>query len=247
MSYDPNHAGMKLENTDSLGRAIATSHSLSRLVLTNSRIDDDMIRLLLAGLDDTSLRTLSHLDVSHNKITTVGIRLLGTRLLEDEESSALTGLIAADNRIRSEGGRALGRLLRTNRTLVTLDLRLNRLEDEGGRMLIEGTRENGTLTTLRLSSNSLASESALALSAVFEAGMTGLQVVDFSCNLLLVEDVERISQSLPMNRSLVCLDLRMNSSGVEGEDDTASAVTDSTAQERIDSLLRRNELRLREN
>lgn len=52
--------------------------------------------------------------------------------------------------IHAEGGRYIGRALRSNRSLVNLNLRLNRLTDEGGRMLIEGLHDNPTLVCLNL-------------------------------------------------------------------------------------------------
>lgn len=52
--------------------------------------------------------------------------------------------------IHAEGGRYIGRALRSNSSLVSLNLRLNRLTDEGGRMLLEGLQDNPTLTCLNL-------------------------------------------------------------------------------------------------
>lgn len=52
--------------------------------------------------------------------------------------------------IHAEGGRYIGRALRGNTSLVTLNLRLNRLTDEGGRMLVEGLHDNPTLACLNL-------------------------------------------------------------------------------------------------
>ena len=40
--------------------------------------------------------------------------------------------------IHAEGGRYLARGLRTNDSIVDLNLRLNRLTDLGGRMLVDG-------------------------------------------------------------------------------------------------------------
>lgn len=52
--------------------------------------------------------------------------------------------------IHAEGGRYIGRALRSNASLVSLNLRLNRLTDQGGRMLIEGLHDNPTLACLNL-------------------------------------------------------------------------------------------------
>lgn len=52
--------------------------------------------------------------------------------------------------IHAEGGRYLGRALRANTSLVSLNVRLNRLTDDGGRMLVDSLHENPTLNCLNL-------------------------------------------------------------------------------------------------
>ena len=64
--------------------------------------------------------------------------------------------------IHAEGGRYLGRALRSNDYLFSLNLRLNRLMCEGGRTLLEGLRDNASVTRLNLSGNRLGSESVSA-------------------------------------------------------------------------------------
>ena len=65
--------------------------------------------------------------------------------------------------IHTEGGRALGRALRTNTALCCLNLRLNRLGDEGGRAIIDSVRQHPRLERLDLSHNGLAALSTRAL------------------------------------------------------------------------------------
>lgn len=87
-------------------------------------------------------------DLSHNKITNHGARMLAKLL---GTKSVLMTLNLADNQIHSEGGRYLGRALRHNESLCDLNLRLNRLGDDGGAMVLQGVRSNSTLDTLNLS------------------------------------------------------------------------------------------------
>lgn len=65
--------------------------------------------------------------------------------------------------IHTEGGRALGRALRTNTALCSLGLRLNRLGDEGGRAVVDALRHHPRLERLDLGCNGLAAFSAKAL------------------------------------------------------------------------------------
>ncbi|CAM9783753.1 unnamed protein product, partial [Choristocarpus tenellus] len=148
MKYERMLFGMKISDASCLAKTIQQSTHLTSLVLQSNLIDDDLMRMLMTGLIRND--TITFLDVSHNKITNHGARLLSKLL---GERSVLVSLNMADNQastVHAEGGRYLGRALRTNKSLVDLNLRLNRLTDEGGRMLMEGMRENTTLTRLNL-------------------------------------------------------------------------------------------------
>ncbi|CAN0296953.1 unnamed protein product, partial [Hapterophycus canaliculatus] len=90
--------------------------------------------------------------------------------------------------IHAEGGRYIGRALRSNTSLVSLNLRLNRLTDEGGRMLIEGLHDNPTLACLNLSANSIAREACSSLSVVLRKPGRKLATLDLSCNELQVSE-----------------------------------------------------------
>jgi len=78
---------------------------------------------------------ITSLDLSHNKVSNAGARLLAKLL---GHHSVLTSLNLCDNSVRADGGRCLARGLRGNDALVELNLRLNRLGDDGGSMLLRG-------------------------------------------------------------------------------------------------------------
>lgn len=65
--------------------------------------------------------------------------------------------------IHTEGGRALGRALRSNTALCCLNLRLNCIGDEGGRAVVDAVRHHPRLERLDLGHNGLAALSAKAL------------------------------------------------------------------------------------
>eukprot|EP00903_Cladosiphon_okamuranus_P010296 g9745.t2 len=146
MKYERMLFGMKISDANCLAKAIQATETLASLVLQGNLIDDDLMRMLMTGLIRNS--TITYLDVSHNKITNHGTRLLSKLL---GENSVLSSLNLADNQqIHAEGGRYIGRALRSNTSLVSLNLRLNRLTDEGSRMLLEGLHDNPTLACLNL-------------------------------------------------------------------------------------------------
>mmetsp|Transcript_33172 Transcript_33172/g.48694 ORF Transcript_33172/g.48694 Transcript_33172/m.48694 type:complete len:295 (+) Transcript_33172:163-1047(+) len=254
MTYDRNKIGMKLSDTDSLRKTIASSSTLSSLIITNSQINDDAIRLLVNGLSTSDISTLIHIDVSHNQITTNGVRLLTKKFLDTEEdinssntTPVLSSLDVSDNRIHAEGGRAIGRILRHNTTLLSLNLRLNRLEDEGGRMIMEGLRENGTLRHLNLSSNALGSQFASALASVLEYGTCQLSSIDLSSNCLCEEDLSIVGMAMKENHTLVCLDVRMNGDLSSVAGNSSAPDIKANLQKEIDDILHRNELALMRN
>jgi Ran GTPase-activating protein (RanGAP) involved in mRNA processing and transport len=79
--------------------------------------------MLMSGLIKN--HTITALDLSHNKITNHGTRLLSKLL---GENSVLTSLNLSDNHIHADGGRYLARGLRENDSLQLLNLRLYQLQ-----------------------------------------------------------------------------------------------------------------------
>ena len=230
MEYDRRLFGMKISDASCVAKAIKDSMNLTSVVLCGNLMDDDLLRMLMTGLYKSS--TITHLDVSHNKITNHGVRLLAKLL---GSKSVLTSLSVADNQIHAEGGRYLGRALRSNDSLSDLNIRLNRLTDEGGRMLLEGLRDNQSITKLNIGSNSLGTESMTALSVVLREPASELLVLDMSSNHLSDDDIDVLYSTIQRKSKLISLDLRMNSTSQENE-----------TLERIADLLHTNELAFRE-
>lgn len=205
MEYVRMMFGMKISDANYLAKCITCAMNLTTVVLTSNLIDDDLMRMLMTGLIKND--SITHLDVSHNKITNHGVRLLA-KLLGGH--SVLTSLNLADNQIHAEGGRYLGRGLRTNDTLVDLNLRLNRLTDDGGRMLLEGLRSNQSLERLNMSGNGLGQESVAALVSVLGEPDMLLSHIDLTCNGLSSGDVLSLEECLSENTSVTSIDLRQN-------------------------------------
>ena len=256
MNYNKESQVASLSDAKILGTALEKSIfncPLCSLTLTNSKVTDDFLRILVTNLGRNTTQTLSHIDISNNKVTTDGLRLLANKFLACEEKEGIDSmqsgtvlefLNVSNNFIQAEGGRALGRLLRDNKSLLSLDIGLNMLEDKGGKMLLEGLRDNDTLKHLNIRANSLGSDSFATFALVLEAGISRLESVNLSSNdvTFLSESVlVNLSQALKSNDCMKSLDLR------GGKEPTSAAheLTEisKNAKAMIFEKLRSNELK----
>lgn len=261
-------SGMKVHDAHSLEKAMYGMQCLTSLILQSNQIDDEIIKALFIKAppdsdDNSAMNSLVHLDLSHNKISTNGFRILAKEVLSEE--SSLKSLNVSDNRIHAEGGRCLGRLLRSNISLEDLDISLNQLEDVGGHMLIDGLQGNKSLRSLNLSSNCIGSQSASSLVRVLENRIgddssptqhnkhttkkhcdSVIENLDLSSNQLTKFDLELLIPVIEKNKTLTSIDLRMNtfSSSSTGNlnSEKDSEINDKLT--RIEAICRLNEKRL---
>jgi len=216
MNYDKQLFGMRLTDALSMAKLLQITRTLSRLVLSECLINDEVLHLLMSGLANND--TITSLDLSHNKIGDVGARRIAGWLMKD---NVLMSLDLSDNFIRVEGASNIGQALSNNMTLLELNLRLNRLGDEGGTRILGGVKVNNTLKKLNISANDLGRNSAAMLLSLLQKNTT-LRELDISCNKELIlpdeniedvdgRDVEKIKNFktvLGKNVGLVKIDLR---------------------------------------
>jgi hypothetical protein len=205
MNYERMLFGMKISDANSLAKVVADSSTLTTLIMSGNMVDDDLLRMLIAGLMQSD--SITHLDVSHNKITNHGARLL-SKLLGD--NSVLTVLNLADNQIHAEGGRYLARGLRENDSLLELNMRLNRLTDEGCRLLLDGLNDKISLQNLNLGSNGAGQQAAQCLMSIFSNKDHRLETLDISGNEFTGAHYEDMVAALSRNKRLCSIDLRRN-------------------------------------
>lgn len=151
MGYERPLFGMKLMDADNLKQCLRNTNSLVYLSLPGNLIDDDLVGTLCKGLMIN--KTITQLDLSHNKIGQVGARKIAKYLLN---SNILTHLNLCDNNIANEGSRYLCQALKVNTSLVSLNLKLNRIPDKSGqKMCIDLNMKHSHLQELNLSANLL--------------------------------------------------------------------------------------------
>lgn len=177
---------------------------------------------------------MTTLDLSHNKIGSLGSRYLG-RILS-LPGCVIMSLDLSDNLLDSESGQYLASALRRNDTLADLSLRLNQLGDAGAVPLLEAAAGHSCLQSLDLASNGLGRASAEAFASLARNASSGLVVADLSSNDMDEDAAEAIQEALQGNASLTSLDMRGN----EG------LPLDSAVLDIIQQATRRNELALRQ-
>ena len=213
MQYDRALFGMKISDATSLAKYFESSRSLTAVVLSQNILDDDLLRLLMVGLQKSS--SITHIDLSNNRITDFGAQLISRLLSED---SIVVSLDLSNNAIQREGARHLAREMRSNESLLKLNLRLNHLMDDGCRELLDSVADNDSLTELNISSNGAAEASATAIAALMRRTKCALQVLDASNNHFAAEHIASFASAMKQNRTLTHLDFRQNPGCSEGDD-----------------------------
>eukprot|EP00760_Papus_ankaliazontas_P038935 PhM_4_TR9423/c0_g1_i1/m.67352 len=223
LTYGVLNAGMEFElkmfgmhDTDAMSLRDALrlpTTNLTTLKLPENRIDDNLLRGILSGLVKNT--TVTHIDLSHNKIEDGGAKVLATILMRSEPPQQLKILNLSDNLIRSAGAVDLGRAIENNSKLTHLHLKLNRFGDDGGRVFAEALRVNTTLKVLDLDHNDLGSDTARVLAEALKANAK-LVTLNLSGNDFQEEGGRLIREGVDNNSNLTTMDLR--GSGVSEAD-----------------------------
>lgn len=182
MDYERAMFGMKIADAQALARHARISQTLVSLALPCNMIDDELVKVMMSGLQFAHM--LTSLDLSHNKIGDRGARRLAT-LLDPEY--CLHSMDVADNQIHANGCMHIGAHLAENSTFEILNLRLNRCEDNGVSHLFQDLCVNQQLRSLNISSNDLTQRCLSYLSSMISENGT-LKKLDISANPLFATE-----------------------------------------------------------
>ena len=183
MEYERPLFGMKMSDAANFKNCLRQTTSLCYLSLPGNLIDDDLVSILIKGL--MLNKTITQIDLSHNKIGHSGARKISKYLLQ---SQILTHLNLADNMIDYEGSRYLCQALKVNSSLISLNLKLNRLDDKAGsKMCIDLHSKQSKLKKLNLAANLLSNMFCESLSK-YITDNRNIESIDISCNKIEESD-----------------------------------------------------------
>eukprot|EP00439_Symbiodinium_sp_Y106_P023642 s5005_g2.t3 len=118
-------------------------------------------------------------------------------------------------KIGEEGCKALGKSLKTNRTITKISLSSNGIGDEGSKAIAAALTTNRTLREIDLESNNIADEGCKALGDALATNRT-LREIDLESNNIADEGCKAFAEALQINNAITKIILLRNRIGDEG-------------------------------
>ena len=207
---------------DALARGLCASSSMSMVLLDKLELKVKTLK----GAEEPAAKELLY--AACDNLSNLDATLLCA--LVEANGSALR-LDLSRNKSASRLGHAVGRCLKANATLTSVQLHECDLKDEGVSALADGLRHNSgsSLSVLDLASNGIGAKGAERLAALLGEVSCSLKKLDLGSNSLGRDGAAALMPSLKTNASLTALSLRENDIDVGGASAIASAITVNTA------------------
>ena len=192
---------------DIIGKVLEMNGMSQKLHISGSNINDNEIVAMCNSLKINS-SVIKELSISHDSVTNERETLLNT--------SVLRLLVISCNSISLYGALAISDCLKTNTTLIKLNLTLIGLTDRKTKWITEALEVNNTLQILNISRNKISDYGAIYISNCLKNNKT-LQELNISKNWISKEGVMRIVVACTKNRTLhklVCTHNNLSKSGL---------------------------------
>ena len=187
-----------------LCNALRDSYYLLDLNLSGNLIDDTDCKHVGSAL--LTNEGLTSLNLSYNKIGDIGCAEVAAAL----KLHKLSFLDLSYNSIMPAGGTSLGEMLRSNTTLITLNLGNNNIGDTGGHDLFDSLTTPLYETEEVMMAKARVYEQGGSIDDIGEVFNTTLTSLNVSCNDLGQTAAERLTQVLSANVVLTRLNLDYN-------------------------------------
>eukprot|EP01125_Pyxidicula_operculata_P012817 TRINITY_DN421_c0_g1_i2.p1 TRINITY_DN421_c0_g1~~TRINITY_DN421_c0_g1_i2.p1 ORF type:complete len:426 (+),score=28.48 TRINITY_DN421_c0_g1_i2:99-1376(+) len=172
---------------------------------------------------------LTYLDLSHNRMGTVGFEALFKALVS---TKTLNTLVLIDCDINEESTKYLANSLKVNVSLTCLNLYANSLGPVGAHHLCEALKVNSTLRDLDLYGNKLKNEGADSVSKMLKVNR-GLLRLSLQSNGIGQVGIQKLSEALQQNSALRSLNIAASIIG-QGELALCKMLSENTTLCKLD-------------
>ena len=220
--------GIGVEDCQVLSRLLSSSASLKELDISGNELSSEAVELIISGLHHNT--TLTKLDMNFSYFSYQNTNSLASVL---STNRTLVHLNLRDCEIDSDGACQLANALTTNDTLQTLHIEDNPgIETIGATAFAKMLRTNSTLICLDLCECNIDSEGARQLASALCTNDT-LQKLSVSDNSIGVEGASAVAEMLQKNKSLKVLNIRDDSVGEEGIQRLIDSVKQNATVEKV--------------
>jgi Ran GTPase-activating protein (RanGAP) involved in mRNA processing and transport len=204
-------------------------NSLQTLVISKCHINDDFIKVLSEALSIN--KTITHLDLSENRIGDAGCSYLCDCLLINTE---VTTLNMSANEFSDSGVVFISDLLMSNISVTTLNMSNNNITKDGILALSKTLASNSTLTDLNLSHSDMDDTAASYMAKGLKNNKSLLKLGLSHCSITSAGMDALCKHGILLNKTLRDLDLRGNTFDKEGANALIVALKDHKSLVRVD-------------
>ena len=220
--------GIGVEDCQVLSILLSSSASLKELDISGNELTPEAVELIISGLHYNTI--LTKLDMNFSCFSLQNTISLASVL---STNHTLVYLNLRDCEIDSDEACQLANALTTNDTLQTLHIEDNpRIEAIGATAFAKMLRTNSTLVCLDLCECNIDSEGACQLASALCTNDT-LQKLSVSGNSIGVEGASAVAEMLQKNKSLKVLNIRDDSVGEEGIQTLIGSVKQNATVEKV--------------
>ncbi|XP_060081615.1 leucine-rich repeat-containing protein 74B-like [Ylistrum balloti] len=200
------HYNLGPNGAKALSAPLMLDDTVTHVDIVGNAIEVQGLVFLLQALADN--RSVQHLDISDNNLTSTGAKVLGD-FIRTNKNTTLENLIMSENCFKDEDGLYFAEAIQENKSLKEIVLSHNLFGDVSGPAFGKALAVNSTLETFDISWNQIRQKSAALFVKRLKANV-GLTRLNVGFNGLGSEGATEMVSLLKTNKSLLELDLSHN-------------------------------------